>query len=771
MGVKEPDRVLPVLRWSTVVVGAGGIFGQLILLRELLVTFYGNELTVGVVLSNWLAAEASGAAWGGKLKRRAQALSVYSTGLLLYAFSLPLSIYLSRGSRTLFYDLLPGEAAPAGAVFLTTLVIVTPAAFTHGALYPLGCRFLENTGKRKKAAGHIYLWETIGTLCGGALFTLVLAERLLPISIALGVSFLHLTAYVVLATFSYMHIRWLWIKGACWITLGLIAVLLPSLARVLHETTMARQWLGHELVEYKNSPYGNIVVTRRHGEYTFFYDGRPVLSLPIPDTALIEDFTTLAASAHPAPRRVMILGGGLGGLVDGFLAHPVEEVVCAELDPRFPEVVAHYTSPIIERELTDPRTRIVRLDGRRYLAHAEYDFDLIVLGFLEPDTLQANRLFTGEFFTLAKHRLASDGILIVPLPGSPVYLGEELASLNRSVYHTLGNIFHHVVGIPGEYNLFFASKTQLDLSPGLFSERLKERDLTGKLATQAYLEYRLNPTRIEWMREILHQEIEEPNRDFYPRTFFYALTYWGRAFSPGVERFLTALGHIGLFPFVLITLIPAGLAFTLRKKKNMEKKFIPWAIGTSGVCGMAFDFLLLLVLQALYGFVYQMTGIVIAAFMGGAFAGGWWAMHRVDMSKEAVIFTRLEVMICTLLPALGSMAIVLQYFHLRIPDLLLGGILSTFALLSGSTIGAQFPLACSLYFQKEGDEHLKAGRLYAADLAGGWIGGMALAFFVFPLFGLWGSIAFLLMLKLGSLGAILCFFRRLSNTDGSPKWE
>ncbi len=771
MGVKKtPSPSL--LRLTTVIVGGGGIVGQLVLLRELLVTFYGNELTVGVVLANWLAAEAAGAAWGGRLRRKAGTLFVYLAGLIAYAVFLPLSIFLSRGSRTIFFELLPGEAAPAEAVFLTTLVIMAPAALTHGALYPLGCTMLEKISDRKQAAGRIYLWETIGTLGGGALFTVLLAERFLPTSIALGVSFLHLTGCVVLLTSGKAWKERPWLNAACWATVALMAVSIPILTGTLHELSIRRQWHGHQLVEYQNSPYGNIVVTQHHGEYTFFYDGRPVLSLPIPDTALVEDFTTLVAAAHPAPQRVIVLGGGLGGLVNGFLAHPpVEKVISAELDPQFPDVLAQYTSPLIERELTDNRTHVVRQDGRRYLAHTKDHFDLIVLGFLEPDTLQANRLFTREFFALAEKRLAPGGVVAVPLPGSPVYLGEELAAMNRSTYRTLNELFPHVACVPGEYNLFLASNASLDLSPALFFERLEERALSGTLATRGYLEYRLDPVRLAWVNEILERESGDLNYDFHPRTFFHALTYWGRTFSPGLERFLAILRHTGLFPLTFITLVPAAIAPFLRKRKISGRPFITWAIGTSGACGMAFDFLLLLILQALYGFVYQATGLIVAAFMGGTFAGGWWALYHVEKPRESAVFTRLEIAVCALMPALGCMAIVLQHFQLRISDITVVSILSLFALISGGAVGAQFPLACSFHSQQGSEEHLRAGGLYAADLAGGWLGGMALAFFLFPLFGLWGSVVFLLLLKLGSIGAIMCFLCKAKDEKGISRWQ
>jgi spermidine synthase len=40
--------------------GMSSIVAQIVLMRELLVCFYGNELTLGIILSNWLALQAFG---------------------------------------------------------------------------------------------------------------------------------------------------------------------------------------------------------------------------------------------------------------------------------------------------------------------------------------------------------------------------------------------------------------------------------------------------------------------------------------------------------------------------------------------------------------------------------------------------------------------------------------------------------------------------------------------------------------------------------------
>ncbi len=51
---------------TVLIIGASGIIAQVLILRELQVSFYGNELTVGIILANWILIEALGACLLGR---------------------------------------------------------------------------------------------------------------------------------------------------------------------------------------------------------------------------------------------------------------------------------------------------------------------------------------------------------------------------------------------------------------------------------------------------------------------------------------------------------------------------------------------------------------------------------------------------------------------------------------------------------------------------------------------------------------------------------
>ncbi len=139
-----------------------------------------------------------------------------------------------------------------------------------------------------------------------------------------------------------------------------------------------------------------------------------------------------AALSHPAPRRVLILGGGDGGSLEEVLKHPsIEHVDLVELDAEVIAVARRHFSSIHRGAFDDPRVKIHIGDGARFVAaastakHATYD--LVLLDLTDPDTVAAN-LYTDRFFRAAADRLAPQGVLALHT-GSPVYAPTQVRRL------------------------------------------------------------------------------------------------------------------------------------------------------------------------------------------------------------------------------------------------------------------------------------------------------------------------------------------------------
>ncbi len=760
---------------ATVIVGIGGMVGQLLLLRELLVAFYGNELTIGVIVGNWLVTEALGAYLAGWLKQnRVSTVYLYLIFLLGFALLLPVAIFLAPNIVYLLFDILPGETVGVFPIVISSLVLLGPVSLAHGASFPLTCRLFEEHLPRRAPVGRIYVYETLGTLLGGALFTLLLAERFLPLELAVSLSVLHVLAGLFIVylfnSVSLSFYRKVFLHGAAATALVCFVTLLLN-AQDLHYQALQYRWPEQDIMHYQNSPYGNIVVTHRKGEYTFFYDGRPAMTVPEPDTALISDFAHLTAAAHPRPERILLLGSGPGGLLNEFLKHPLKEAYYVELDPYLPRVVEQFPTSLTEKELADPRVEVEKVDGRRFLRAIDSEFDLVVMGFLSPDSLQSNRLFSQEFFSLVKERLTEEGILAFTIPGSEAYLSFEMAMLNDSLYKTLLEVFNYVEVIPGEENIFLASETPVNISPGALKNNLKERELLKGMFSEEYLQYRLEPARIDWVKSEMERVDARLNYDFDPAALLYALTYWGSAYSPELLSVLQGLEDLDPYHYLLALLgVTFFIFMLLRRLSAKENIALPFAIGSTGVAAMAFDLLLIFILQTLYGFAYQAIGLLLAIFMGGAFLGGSWSMKKNDRPGKFKLMCYLETVLVALLGAFIGLALLLQQLVGQLPDLLVLFAIGGFSLFAGFAVGAEFPVAAGLLSRGTGNSPTEdaaaktAGRLYSADLLGGWVGGIVVAIFLFPALGMASSLLILAFLKGCSL-VLIIYLKRINGSE------
>lgn len=70
---------------------------QTLLIREFLITFYGNELTIGIILANWIVLEAVGSSLLSRLSLKSNRQNlIYALLQLGISLYLPLSIYFIR---------------------------------------------------------------------------------------------------------------------------------------------------------------------------------------------------------------------------------------------------------------------------------------------------------------------------------------------------------------------------------------------------------------------------------------------------------------------------------------------------------------------------------------------------------------------------------------------------------------------------------------------------------------------------------------------------
>ena len=113
---------------------------QVLMARELLISFTGNELSIGLVLGNWLILEAVGSGVLGRLggRRRAGA-ATYALLQVALALVLPLSLYAAVTVQRIV-GTMPGEGIGLAPIVWSSLLVLALLGLVDGAMFTLGCR-------------------------------------------------------------------------------------------------------------------------------------------------------------------------------------------------------------------------------------------------------------------------------------------------------------------------------------------------------------------------------------------------------------------------------------------------------------------------------------------------------------------------------------------------------------------------------------------------------------------------------------------------------
>ncbi len=749
------------LIFALLVMGFSGIVAQILLLRELLITFYGNELSIGIILANWLILEAFGCFFIGKRAERIKRPIQGFIGLqLIFSLSLPFAVYLTR----IFKEVIgytAGEGLGLIPMLYSSFLILSIVSITHGALFTFGCKIFSLYSKKQgaKSIGRVYIYETLGTIAGGVAFTYLLIPYFHSLQIALSIALLNLILCVFLSVSFWQKQISNKILGSVSVifTVFVAYILFSPKSDEIHQLSIKHQWKGQELIHYQNSIYGNIVVTKRAEQYTFFSDGIPIITSPYPDITFVEEFVHLPLLFHSQPEEVLIISGGAGGVINEILKHPVERIDYVELDPLLLEVIEKFPTSLTEKELNHKKVNIKYTDGRLFIKRTSNKYDLVLLGLSNPSDLQVNRLFTKEFFFLVKEKLKEDGIFVITLPGSLTYLGDELRNLNRCILNTLKSIFPHLKIIPGDgTNLFLASTSDAIslIDKKELTQRLNDRNIEVNLLTPAHIEYKLHPRWLNWFLKSVEEGTEKINQDFQPSGLFYSLSYWNALFSPSVRGIFNWFEKVNLKLFIISLSIFTGIFLLIRLRiKKLYRASIPICIVFTGFAGMIFDLVLIFTFQILYGYVFYWIGLLVTAFMVGVAVGGMIMTSLLErIKRDLLFFIRIEFAI-VLFPCILPIIFLLfhPYLDRSVIYILLQIIFLVLSLISGLLIGSQFPLANKIYLKNSPNIGKTAGLLYSTDLIGGWVGGLIGAVILLPVLGLFKTCLVVLMLKVCSL--------------------
>lgn len=473
-------------------------------------------------------------------------------------------------------------------------------------------------------------------------------------------------------------------------------------------------FLGQNLIEFRNSPFSFLAVTKSDSQYNFFQNS--ILVFNSRKDLSLEEFSHLPFFFQENPKDILVIGGN-GMIINEIKKHSPEKILFLEIDSKFLELQKKYLKIF--------GAQFLSFDPRYYLKKIRQKFDIIFLNLKDPSNLFLNRFFTKEFFEITKENLKDSGIFAFSLSFSPSFPNEELFFLNASIYKTLKSVFPEIEIFPKEEILFLASNKPLHFYP---------KKIETDFLTKDHIEYLLKNPRNSFFKEKFENEKAKINSDFYPSAYFFTNLFWLSNFYPKFSKFLLKNHfYLAIFAFLFLIFL---LFFFFQSKKESAFAFYSMLIG--GFSFMSYEILAIFLYQIFSGYIFHQISILISLGMAGLALGTFLGQkYQFNLKKIHLFF---------------SILFLISFFFLKSGTIFL--FLSLF--FAGFLTGIIFSLANKIYLS----EKQKIGAIYTSDLIGAGLGSLLFPTLFIPIFGLKNSILILLFLNFLPLFSNLRSFRR-----------
>jgi spermidine synthase len=677
------------LRFSIIVLGFSAMITQLVLLREFLTIFYGNELVIGVILANWMLLTGLGALIGGRIK--SASFNYYFIIFLQFILAVfPfISVFLLYSLKNIIFPV--GIMINIIQVAWSSFLLLAPYCLTSGMLFTIYSVKLSNPNE-KAAISNVYSLESFGSILGGLIFTWLLVSVLKTFQILTLIIFINLfTANIVASVLQKLYVKII-------ILLASIVLLFIPFTRNYDLIITGKLFKDQEICSLEDTPYGKIVITKYYNQYNFFENG--ILLFATNNEMSNEEAVHYALIQHPEPKQILLISGGISGVTKEILKYPVEQIDYLEINPWLIKTASNYTYA-----LKDKRIVVINKDARLFIKKTKNTYDVALINLPEPSTAGLNRYYTIEFFKELKKKLNKNAIISTSLMSTAEYVSAEAGEVNSVLYNTLKKVFTNVLIIPGLKNYFLASDGPLSTS---IAKLITDRKINNLYVNQYYLNDNLLKSRSDFIMKSIRPDARL-NLDFIPVNYYNQLNYW-----------LSQYNFKYIYILIFLTVLLVIILFTLSP--------INLGLFTSGFSASSMQFLILLGFQVYCGYLYKITGLIFAFFMMGLALGAFLIPKIMTSSRKNFLLLQLSM---------GLYAMILPFIFILMvrwdfPSWLFQLIIFLAAADIGTITGGQFAIATNL-IQKETSKI--AAISYSTDLLGSAIGLVLVAAILLPLLG------------------------------------
>ena len=190
--------------------------------------------------------------------------------------------------------------------------------------------------------------------------------------------------------------------------------------KVLHHEKSKYQ----DVLVFKSTDYGNVLVL-----------DNVIQATERDEFSYQEMISHLALNSHPNPKKVLVIGGGDGGVLREIVKHEsIEEAWLCDIDEAVINVSKKYL-PEMSASYSHPKVKTYIGDGFQFLRDYQNTFDVIITHSSDPEG-PAESLFQEDYFKLLNSALTEKGVITTQAESMWIHLPiiKELKNVCNNVF-------------------------------------------------------------------------------------------------------------------------------------------------------------------------------------------------------------------------------------------------------------------------------------------------------------------------------------------------
>jgi spermidine synthase len=331
-----------------------------------------------------------------------------------------------------------------------------------GMEIPLVMRINQNYEELRVNVANIMEKDYYGSLLGGIFFAFVGLPFLGLTYTPFVLGFVNFSVAVLLSFKMYAVIQ---PQNRKLVNLSVLAVTILLFAGVFWAKEIVlygeQSRYRDQVIFSKRSQYQQIVITQWKGNHWLYLNNHLQFST-FDEQMYHEPLVHPVMNLVVNPQKVLILGGGDGCALREVLKYTgIKEIVLVDLDPEMTHLGKN--NPILvsanQSAFEDNRVRVVNQDAFKYLEETNEIFDVMIIDFPDPKSIEVNRLYSLEFFKTANFHLQANGALITQA-GSPYFAGKAFNCMSKTIAEAgfaTAKMHNHIVSM-GEWGFIIGHK-------------------------------------------------------------------------------------------------------------------------------------------------------------------------------------------------------------------------------------------------------------------------------------------------------------------------